>query len=448
MKRFQKGYLIDWQELLHVIRTSHLSYRREGPGCTTALVPSGSQATQSDRFFYKPRGKVDTTTSPLQGGFKEHQGTEDFLCPPSPETHLYGSVAQPSAVHQVRSQQDQGLLLTSKLKAKAPDCFDPDSFNAALAHQLGLDRSRLSLQSWSELDPLDPREPNVQVLSVVTPGQSYPTLATVEESVLGIVHRSHSCHRHIAGYPLLQVECTRLEQPETDRGRALASLIHRMRSRLYRDRIRLRDFMKAHDNLHKRVISKAKFRTALATSKMEINQAEMDLLEGEFEVERDPTMVHYDQLCDALECVFGERDGTLEMAPTQRPRTFVPCGQRWDRYGGKMELGELDRRESLSLHKTCQRVASLCSRRRIALDSYLRDRDTRRSGVIDRSDFRSVMNLLELEVDQEELDVLFKRFAVPGPEVNYVDFVNHCWQLGDKVDGFMAQPVTAFGENQ
>ena len=74
------------------------------------------------------------------------------------------------------------------------------------------------------------------------------------------------------------------------------------------------------------------------------------------------------------------------------------------------------------------------------------------------TDTRAVLNLLELQVymsavvaglsegqvTQDELDVLFKRFAVPGPEVDYHDFLAHCSTLGDIT---MKQSATCFSQD-
>jgi len=280
-----------------------------------------------------------------------------------------------------------------------------------------------------------PREGNVEVVAVVSSG-SDPTLAIVEESAKGIVFRSHNSHRYIAGYRLLTLNASAVASPPLDSASLVSSLIHRIRSRLFRDRIRLREFMTVHDKLRTRRIPKAKFRTACALAKLGLSTDELEMLEDEFEAGRDggPGAGYeflYADLCDAVECVLSERDGQLETDPTQQPRTFVPCGMRWEHHKGKMELQALDQPESAMLYSTCKRILDTCRRRRIAIESYLRERDTRRRGTVEKSDFRAVLNLLELTVSQEELFVIFKRFAVPGPEVNYVDFLHHFNTLGD-----------------
>eukprot|EP00656_Telonema_subtile_P043943 TRINITY_DN50242_c0_g1_i1.p1 TRINITY_DN50242_c0_g1~~TRINITY_DN50242_c0_g1_i1.p1 ORF type:complete len:359 (-),score=127.60 TRINITY_DN50242_c0_g1_i1:255-1331(-) len=347
----------------------------------------------------------------------------------------------------VRSEHSAGMLLTCSLRVSHIPSFDPAAFTHALAQQLGLPRGRLEMQSWRELRAVDPRDPNAELLCTASEGRD-PTLSTVSRAVQHAVQRSHSQHRHIAGHPVLSIQEQLLDPSQEDPRAALASLMHRLRSRLFRDRIRLREFLRVHDRLHCNRIAKAKFRTGLSSAKVSLSEKEMSMLEAEFEAEGRPAEILYSELCDALECVFAERDGTLEADPMQRARSFVPCGQRWDQHEGVMELGALDKRETRVLYETCQRVARVCSRRRMALECYMREKDARRWGLIERSEFRAVLNMLELEVDQQELDVLYKRFAVPGPELNYKDFVQHVRDLGNKPQGFMGQPVTAFGENQ
>lgn len=315
------------------------------------------------------------------------------------------------------------------------DSFNSENFCSAFSQQLGVDRHRLTIESSHDLHNVPPREGNVEVVAVVGSGAD-PTLAVVEEAVRGIVNRSHSSHRYIAGYRVLTINASPVNKPPVDTSSLLSSLIHRIRSRLFRDRIRLREFMSMHDRLKSRRIPKSKFRTACAMAKLNLTDEDLSLLEEEFEAGRDgqPGGCHeflYADMCDAVECVLSERDGQLEADPTQQPKKFVPCGMRWDHHNGRMELRALDDSESAMLYTTCKRILDVCRRRRIEIESYLRERDTRRRGTIEKSEFRAVLNLLELRVSQEELAVVFKRFAVPGPEVNYVDFLRHCNSLGD-----------------
>ena len=65
------------------------------------------------------------------------------------------------------------------------------------------------------------------------------------------------------------------------------------------------------------------------------------------------------------------------------------------------------------------------------MESYFKEYDKRHWGVIDIRDFKSTLNLLNLQIQSHEMAVITKKFAVPGPEMTYSRFIDYCSSLCD-----------------
>ena len=106
---------------------------------------------------------------------------------------------------------------------------DLGRFLEALGQQLGADRERLALKSATK------RSPPPGCLIEVEVAEGTPPSAVIAENARGIMSRSQSQHRFIAGYAVVSIACQAGATGKTE----IDSLMHRIRSRTWRDRIRV-----------------------------------------------------------------------------------------------------------------------------------------------------------------------------------------------------------------
>ena len=71
-----------------------------------------------------------------------------------------------------------------------------------------------------------------------------------------------------------------------------------------------------HDLLRKGSVPKSKFRGVLNAQKIQLTDAEYEMLETFFQLPNDPTKVNYVQFNEDIERIFTEKD--LEKDPTKK----------------------------------------------------------------------------------------------------------------------------------
>lgn len=311
---------------------------------------------------------------------------------------------------------DFTLCLSVQLKAPLPS-LNIAKFVEAFAQQMGVASERLTVVSKE-------RDDRGCIIGMELRDGSPPN-AVVSQHAREIMLRSHTQHRSIAGYAVVSVACQVGVPPAVD----IESLMHRIRSRTKRDRIRIREFFEQHDRLRCRKCTKNKMRTSMTQAGYKLTADELSTLEAEFGNPDHPDQFDYDLFCSAVDCVFTETG--LESHPLHEPRDFVPNPRVWDTHPGAMTSPKMDQSEGSILYKVCMRIAQECHRKRIALESYFKEYDKRRWGIIEARDFRGTLNMLGLKMSAEEMTAIMHQFAVPGPEVSYVQFVDYCGSLCD-----------------
>jgi len=429
--RFQKGYTVDYKDFLQALSTGVVKGGFRSDGARSAVsprAPGGCRKVSPDPV--QPSRRPIQGPTPGQqtgsiGGF-QRRGTETRAVPdrapePTGASHTFHKTLKPVKwCDEAREAHDSTLVLQVGLKAKV-ETVDMSRFLDALAQQIGADRRRITVKKTeNNMDPCNPG--SKWVLHVA---EGCPTNVAISQNAKGIMSRSQRSHRYIGGYAVITMSCQAGAPLEV----GIESLIHRIRSKTWRDRIRIREFFEQHDRLRCRKCSKTKMRTSMSQMGFTLTPEEFYLLEQEFGDAAHPDSFNYDHFSSAVDCIFTE--GDLEKHPDHEPREFVPNPRKWDHHGGRMEPAQLTGPEGLKLYRACMRIAQECHRKRIDMEAYFKEYDRRHWSMIDAGEFKSTLNLLNLEASHEEIAIILKRFSVPGPEVNYEQFVDYCNQLCD-----------------
>jgi len=82
-----------------------------------------------------------------------------------------------------------------------------------------------------------------------------PANKIVSQNAKGIMSRSQNHHRYIGGYALVSISAAAAVKAVTD----IASLLHRIRSKTFRNRIRIKDFFEQHDRMRTRKVTGVRF---------------------------------------------------------------------------------------------------------------------------------------------------------------------------------------------
>ncbi|KAJ1543221.1 hypothetical protein HK405_009429 [Cladochytrium tenue] len=193
----------------------------------------------------------------------------------------------------------------------------------------------------------------------------------------------------------------------------------RIKEKAKAQRIRVIDFMADFDHLKHGVITKNEFRRALKLLFLELTEAELGALENIYVDDGDTRMVNYVAFSDAVESVFTVKG--LEMMPLTQPESVDAVLER-----RLSPCPALDEREETLLRRVLARLLEKVSQRRIDPLQYLEDFDFVREGTITTNQFRSVLNNIELFVDDEEIAVLAHHFAAnPADGAHGTDRINY-----------------------
>ncbi|KAJ3405397.1 hypothetical protein HDU80_001425 [Chytriomyces hyalinus] len=183
------------------------------------------------------------------------------------------------------------------------------------------------------------------------------------------------------------------------------NLLTRIKLKAKTERIRVIDFMADFDHLKHGKITKNEFRRALKVLYLDLTESELETLETLYQNTFDHGMVNYVAFSDAVESVFTFKG--LINAPTMEPQPFTGYEN------GNVDplLNSLTESENEILNRVVSRLREKVRQRRIDVLSYLEDFDFVNEGTITTNQFRSVMNSIDLPVDDAEITVLARRFT-------------------------------------
>ena len=84
---------------------------------------------------------------------------------------------------------------------------------------------------------------------------------------------------------------------------------------------------------------------------------------------------------------------------------------------------QLSLEESDKFEAAMQRIGTVVKHKRLLIKPFFQDKDKSKSSFIAASRFRSIFDMLQLKISDEEFRLINKRFAAKANnEINYVEF--------------------------
>jgi Ca2+-binding EF-hand superfamily protein len=197
----------------------------------------------------------------------------------------------------------------------------------------------------------------------------------------------------------------------------IEDLMIKLKTKVSRERIRVLEFMRDYDKLRTGRMLKTAFPRALDLCLFQLTQPEVDALIARYEYSADPAYVEYLRFSDDIEEIFTVKG--LEKAPTLDVHQFIPPVA--------IDQNVLTPKEHMTLDLTMHRLAERVRVRSIQVIPLFEDYDRVHIGSVSRTQFRRVLNELELSslVSEHEFKVLYKHFDVNvggRDDVNYIAF--------------------------
>ncbi|ELU01670.1 hypothetical protein CAPTEDRAFT_182794 [Capitella teleta] len=207
----------------------------------------------------------------------------------------------------------------------------------------------------------------------------------------------------------------RTKNPEVDPSRDLEVILLKIKNRVFKERIRIYEWMKDYDKLHTGRMLKINFRRALDLCKFELKESELAILEDIFQSPVDPDYVEYLQFCEAIENIFTKNH--MEKTPLEDVQVFSVADE-WtqNRLSEEMEAQTLD---------ALQRIADQVRKNRVQLYPPFEDYDRVKNGTVSRQQFRRVLKVLSLDSlvpGENDWNGLWARFQVKIGGKNDVDY--------------------------
>jgi len=205
--------------------------------------------------------------------------------------------------------------------------------------------------------------------------------------------------------------------PQRHASADLESILTKIKTKVFKERIRIHEWMRDYDKLRSGRMRKANFRRALDLCKFELTESELACLEDHYQATEDD-FVDYLRFSDDIESIFTTKN--LEKAPLLAVSQFRPP-EEW-------ELNKLDDEMESLLMNSIGRLAEQVRKNRIQLFPLFEDYDRVHNGTVSRSQFRRVLSELELAslvATEQEWVCLFEKFDVKvggKDDVNYIGF--------------------------
>ncbi|KAJ3323799.1 hypothetical protein HDV06_001169 [Boothiomyces sp. JEL0866] len=181
-------------------------------------------------------------------------------------------------------------------------------------------------------------------------------------------------------------------------------LMMKIKMKAKTERIRVIDFMSDFDHLRHGKISKNEFRRAIKVVFGDTTEGDLKILEEHYSDGNGK--VDYIKFSDEVESVFTKKG--LERDPTNQPEVFDIYSNGWET---DTDANILAAEDELVLKAVMKRLHDRAAQRRIDALAYMEDYDFVKEGTITTSQFRSVLNRMNLGVSDKEFAVITQYFA-------------------------------------
>ncbi|KAJ3255547.1 hypothetical protein HK103_006183 [Boothiomyces macroporosus] len=181
-------------------------------------------------------------------------------------------------------------------------------------------------------------------------------------------------------------------------------LMMKIRMKAKTERIRVIDFMLDFDHLRHGKISRNEFRRAIKVVFGDATEGDLKLLEDHYSDGKGS--VYYVKFSDDVESVFTKKG--LEKDPTSQPEVFDIYSNGWET---DTDANILAPEDEVVLKAVMKRLRDRALQRRVDALAYMEDYDFVKEGTITTSQFRSVLNQMNLGVSDKEFAVITQYFA-------------------------------------
>lgn len=192
------------------------------------------------------------------------------------------------------------------------------------------------------------------------------------------------------------------------------ALMTKVKQIVKKDRIRLNEFFQDHDILRKGYLAAQKFRGVLHSQRIALTPAEFTRLENYYALPNDAGLINYTRFSEELDAIF--TNVHLEKNPTSRVNAFNAPSILDPK-------DVLNTAEEEILIAALERLGTDVKHRRLLIKPFFQDKDRSRSGFVAFTRFRSIFDNFKMQVSEQELAIIQKRFqAKAANEINYVEF--------------------------
>lgn len=213
--------------------------------------------------------------------------------------------------------------------------------------------------------------------------------------------------------------------PEHNTACDLDGVLTKIKTQVYKQRVRIYEWMRDYDKLRSGRMLRTNFRRALDLCKFALAEGELAILEDHYQAVGEPDYVDYVCFCDAVESIFTIKN--LEKAPLLEVKQFKPS-EEWKQNNLTPEMENL-------VTKCMERLAEKVRKNRIQLFPLFEDYDRVHNGTVSRSQFRRVLCELELAslvATEQEWVCLQQKFDVKvggKDDVNYNAFCDMIYEI-------------------
>ncbi|XP_065652485.1 uncharacterized protein LOC100202524 isoform X2 [Hydra vulgaris] len=190
------------------------------------------------------------------------------------------------------------------------------------------------------------------------------------------------------------------------------NVMNKIRSKVFRESIRIHEFMKDFDKLRTGKMLKINFPRALNISSLRLTAYDIDTVMDFYKSEGNSNYVDYNRFCDDVDSVFTTKG--LEVNPTLVPIQYKPKS--------KNSLIQLSSDAEEMIETVVHQLADRVRIRRIQLFPLFEDYDRFHNGTVSRSQLHRVLSELELGsiVSEQEFHALYEKFlSVIGGKLDF-----------------------------
>ena len=187
---------------------------------------------------------------------------------------------------------------------------------------------------------------------------------------------------------------------------SLEEVLNRLRSRVAKDSIRLRDFFVDADKLRKGFVPASKFRTGVDVAGLRLGEKSLSLLETVYASPLNEGHVDYMRFCSEIDPDSSKLD--LEKTPSRQTVAYKPAPT----HPLKVSKQALDDTKQAHVNVILERLTDITRTRRVLIKPTFLDFDKIRKGTVSRNQFAAALDKLQLRLRPDECQILVERFEV------------------------------------